>query len=420
MYLKPFSEIYFIVRRLELILKSRKIKFKPRAKSSLLKGKFKLKGKKIRVLFFSHNLSLEGASISLFELVNGLEKNTNINAKVISFKDGPLKQKYKKNKINVEILDNPIKKVFENERFEEEINNIAALIKFEEPDLVFVNTFVNYFVLIAAEKAGLPSILNPRESEDWKLLFKYLPYVLKVKALESLGLPQKYIFVSKNTLKKWNYLNKKNNFKLIRNKLDKRRFYKANKDNISEIRDNLNFCAKEHVFLSVGTLCQRKNQLLILKALLEVSKHKVSPIRVVFVGKSNSLYGFIMKLYSIKFLFNNSIIIKFINPTQNIANYYLASDTFLFTSKLESCPRVILESIFFKIPLIASRIPYVEEITKEYSEILFFKSNDILALSKQILKRVKTNYIKSKINFNNDSFENMVEDYRKVISEIFI
>ena len=378
------------------------------------------KKKNLKVLFFTHNLNNEGAQISLYELISGFKEFHDFDIELISFQEGPLMKKYAEQNINVYILKDLNKKFFSISSLNKQTNELAKRIKYYSPDIVYVNSLVNFFVLIASRKASVPSILNCREGRDYKSVFNYLSKKLSLKAISSIAFPERIIFVSKDSLDKWKLFNLENKFLIVKNQINNSRFSNCIAKTKKDYRKFLKYDQDEHIFLSVGTLSRNKNQLLLIKSFFKISKILKNPIRVIILGQSNNLYGLVLKLISFRFKYHKFIKIIFIDSKDNVGIYYRAADSLLFTSRSESCPRVILEAKFFDLNIISTDINSVKEITNEYKKIVFFKKDSYKDLSNKIItslnKKVKSNELKF---FKNDPYKDMVNQYYKIIVSIF-
>ena len=105
-----------------------------------------------KLLFVTHNLNHEGAPYSLYYIAKGLKELGN-QVKILSPLEGPLKEKYTKEKIDV-----LIEPIFWSEPHK-------AIKFFKEYDLIYLNTIVNFPLIETIEKSQTPMIWCIRESE---------------------------------------------------------------------------------------------------------------------------------------------------------------------------------------------------------------------------------------------------------------
>ena len=216
----------------------------------------------LKLLIFSHNLCYEGASISLKELVIGLTHRQFITSEVVAFEDGPLRAEYESHGIPVRVLPSAQHKVFTLKLLSMEVERLALTIQASGAGLVFVNTLLNFPAILAAERAGVPSIWNPRESEPWDSYFRFLPDPVAQRAIAAIGLPRKVVFVAHATRKVWKDFDVRGSFEVIHNGINLNRFpSRGDAAERAHCRKALGLKADSIAILCVGTLCDRKGQM---------------------------------------------------------------------------------------------------------------------------------------------------------------
>ena len=382
------------------------------------------RGESIKLLVFSHNLSHEGASISLKELVCGLKNNHNILPEVISCEDGPLRGDYESEGIAVSIVTNSLDCISTLKRLDHAIKSLAIRIQVSEPDLVFANTLLNFPAILAAENAGVPSIWNPRESEPWDSYFKFLSDPVAQKAIAAIGLPRKVVFVADATRAVWNEFEQVANFAVIHNSLNLNRFSGQNKANKVSERKAFGWSETETVFLCVGTVCERKGQADAIKALTKVAHSIRSPVRLVLVGDASRRYAINQINLAGQFKANGVVRVTFVESTTEIGRYYLAADVFMLCSRVESYPRVILEALAFGLPIISTPVYGVTEQIPNPQDALFYEPGDVETLGRHIMDM--TEYPQTRQHYEAcsrarysqmQSFNEMLQAYEHVIQE---
>ena len=214
----------------------------------------------INTLFFSHNLKMQGAQNSLYEMVIGLKNGGIVNPIVYSPSDGALRNAYEKNEVKVIIGDDKLQEPCSLEDFN---NNLSELInELETLKIQFIhsNTLRTFYGIEIARKMCIPCSWNPRESEPSGTYFDYLPEPIKQIALNCFNYPYKVIFVSNYTKKNWEHLNN-NNFTTIYNALNTERLI-INSVNWTreEARVSLGIKDDEIAIIAVGTISERKGQ----------------------------------------------------------------------------------------------------------------------------------------------------------------
>lgn len=378
-----------------------------------------------RVLVFSHNLEREGASISLMELFCGLKERHGILSEVVAFSDGPLRLEYEKHGIPVDVLPSVLNRIFTKKRLGQEVSRLAKRIRAFSPDVVFVNTLLNFPAVLAAEEAGVPSVWNPRESEPWDSYFRFLPDSVAQQAIAAIGLPRCVVFVAKSTRAVWKDFEQEVNFMVIHNALNLGRFVESTPTDKACVRRSLGWSADEVVFLCVGTLCERKGQLDALLALERIAGRLKANVRLVFVGDASGRYRQALRHAALRLQDNDRIRVSFETPTARIGDYYFAADAFLLCSRVESYPRVILEALAFGLPIVSTSVFGIAEQLPDASDALFYVPGDVAQLAEQMLGLVNSPMARrrlserAKARFDEmASFDQMLQAYEGVLRDI--
>src|SRR5262249_31018676 len=125
----------------------------------------------IRTLMFTPNLNREGAPYSQFELARALRDHGVIEPEVVSFRDGPLRDLYRGIGIPVHVGAPIFTEIQTLRRYQLVVARLGRFIRRRNADLVYANTLLNFPAIDAAERARVPSLWNPRESEPWETYF---------------------------------------------------------------------------------------------------------------------------------------------------------------------------------------------------------------------------------------------------------
>ncbi len=378
----------------------------------------------LKLLIFSHNLNFEGASISLAEMVCGLKDRHAIVPKVIAFEDGPLHSEYEAQGVSVEVMPRILHCLSTTEKLYREIASLSKQIQENGPDVVMVNTLLNFPAILAAEHAGIPSIWIPRESEPWRDFFRFLPAPIAQQAIAAIGLPRCVVFVAQSTQDVWSEFEQEANFMVIHNALNLKRFVQHVPSDKDLMRHSLGCSDDEIVFLCVGTLCERKGQQDALQALQAIVDRLKVSIRLIFVGDSSSTYGRSQKHFALRFQGNERVRICFESPTDNVGIYYLAADVFLLCSRIESYPRVILEALAFSLPILSTPVFGVVEQIPNPGDALFYRPGDVAQLGQLMLMMANSSSARKELSKRSKarfaqmaSFDQMLETYTGVLRE---
>lgn len=378
-----------------------------------------------KILVFSHNLDREGASISLKELACGLKSKLGISVEVIAFGDGPLRAEYQAEGIHVDVIPSLLPRISTIKRLNSEVGILAQRINDSSPDVVFVNTLLNFPAVLAAEVAGLPSVWNPRESEPWDSYFRFLPDPVAQQAIAAIGLPRRVVFVADATREVWKGFEGAASFSVIHNALNTVRFSTDIDANKALLRSQLGWSDDEIVFLSVGTLCERKGQMDLLQAMESVAGKLNSCVRVVFVGDGRRAYARALRVKARQLFSSVKIKVDFVESTTAVGLYYRAADVFVLSSRLESYPRVILEALAFGLPIISTPVFGVMEQIPNPTDARFYNPGDIPELADHVLSLANVSAIRhdlaqrSHARFSQmKSYDEMLESYAEIINEV--
>lgn len=379
----------------------------------------------IKVIVFSHNLCYEGASISLKELVLGLTHRQVITPEVVAFEDGPLRVEYESHEISVRILPGAQHKVFTLKLLSMEVEGLASIIQASGARLVFVNTLLNFPAILAAERVGVPSVWNPRESEPWESYFRFLPDPVAQRAIAAIGLPKKVVFVAKATRAVWRDFDVQGKFEVIHNGINLNRF--PNRNNVAErvrCRNVLGFQVNSIAILCVGTLCDRKGQMDLVEAFVSLPEAIAKRVRILLVGDDHDHYADAIKNRCRSLLSNVCGNIRFFPSTEAIADFYAAADLFVLSSRVESFPRVVLEAMAFGLPIITTPVFGVLEQVVEGENALFYPPGDSSLLAKQIEKLVGDEALRRRMSQSSlqrisqmTTFDEMVDAYASICRE---
>jgi O-antigen biosynthesis protein len=339
----------------------------------------------IKVIVFSHNLDFEGASISLSELVVGLFDQGAIVPEIVAFADGPLRSEYESRGIAVEVVPGILHKVSTLTRLNVEANRLASRIQKARAGLVLVNTLLNFPAVLAAERAGVPSIWSIRESEPWDRYFCFLPDPVAQRAIAAIGLPRKVVFAAHATRNVWKVFDKHHSFKVVHNGINLNRF--PLRHDVAErirCRKALGLKLDSIAIICVGTLCDRKNQRDLVEAFALLPDAIARRVQIFLVGDVRGIYADALKrrCHSLPSHYRDRI--RIVPPAESIASFYAAADLFVLSSKVESFPRVVLEAMAFGLPIITTPVFGVVEQVVEGENALFYQPGNSLMLAKQI------------------------------------
>jgi glycosyltransferase involved in cell wall biosynthesis len=337
----------------------------------------------------SHNLELEGAPNSQYELTIGLKRNGILDPIVFSPQDGPLRALYENSGINVSIIG-PILDPIQNFRnLDKNVNRFAVTLDRIRPDLLYANTLQTFWAIEASSRAGFPSIWNIRESEPPENYFEFLPAKHRPLAYGCFRHPWKIVFVANATMKNWECCTTADRTIAIHNGLDTERFMgRLSKISRTIARKTLGCEESDIVFLLVGTVSERKGQIDAIKAFYKLTSDARQSIKIFIVGdRPRDPYSARLHVELQQISSPDRDSIRLVQETADIHSYYRAADVALCTSRVESYPRVILEAMASGLPIITTPVFGIcEQVVEGVNGIFYEPGNDSqLAAAMQIL-----------------------------------
>lgn len=214
---------------------------------------------------------------------------------------------------------------------------IAKLLKEDRPDLIH-SAQLNIAAEFAARDLRIPHLMNiyPVDRETFNLNWmKIYPMYHSADSLlfskrwgEGLGIPSRCIRVA----------------------------YDKDTDNRKPI--NVQNYETTNI-VSIGVFCEYKNQLEMLKFILQCKRNKKN-VKMIFLGLNNNAYGEECREFVNKHGLEE--LVKFEGFVLNIEDYLQEADLFILASTVESYPGVIVESMANKVPIISTPVAGVPEL----------------------------------------------------------
>lgn len=382
----------------------------------------------VRALMYSHNLNLEGASNSMYELAVGLRDAGVVEPLVISPQDGPLRRAYEESGIHVRLTHSPAWGAYTEKLYEEQIHLVGDLCRDLGAEVVYANTMLTFVAIDAARRLGLPAIWNPRESESLRDYYSHVSAPIARRALSCFEYPYRVVFVAHATRRSWEVFNSQHNFTVVHNglKLDRLERQRAAWPR-AEARKALGVASSEVAVLLLGTVCERKGQLDLARALERLPGAVVERAKVFFVGDRPGHYS--RQLHTALATLPEGVRcrLEVVAETEETAKYYSASDIFVCTSRIESFPRVTLEAMAYGLPIVTTPAFGIVEQVREGVNALFYPPGDAAALADTLTKMIGDDALRCAFAKNSppmltrlNSFEEMVERYADIFREAYL
>lgn len=341
-----------------------------------------------RVLFGSHLLDRTGAALHLLELAVHLKRRGGLSPVVLAGCDGPLQQDYAEAGIEVHIDPTPfaghLRQVPDPQPA---IDQAAQWIAEQRIDAVFANTLDGFALVTAARAAGVASIWNIHESEPLEDYLADLPEPAAACLVQSFQSPYRVVFVAEATRAGYARWETSCNFTTIPNALDPAWLQAAGP------LERPSTCTepggeRDILILLLGTVCERKGQTDLLRALERLPISLWQRLRCRIVGDRTAFGPDVPNAYSAELHRLHAMLpdalrqrTEIIPETADALRHYRAADICVCTSRIESAPRVILEAMATGLPIITTPVFGIREQVQEGANAFFYDPGDIDGLT---------------------------------------
>lgn len=345
-------------------------------------------GRPLKVVFFTHNLNLEGAPGILMQVARGLKGRGRVVPVVVSSLDGPARRELEAAGIECRILrmrnsDDFLMPWAGKEELEGAVDKMVAFFDAAKPDVVVANVINSFLAVEAAWRLAIPSVWWIHESYNRPLMLKNLNSAALPMCEAAFATATQVLFVSEETAALYACYNASRNFSVIRNSLDKSFIEGAGKSvSRGEAKRKLSLDGSRKVILSVGTVCERKDQGTIVEALALLAGKRDDFICYLVGYKDFLPYGRFVK-GRIEGL-GVGAFVKLVAETRDVADYYAAADIFVFSSLNESYSLTILEAMAFGLPIVTTSCCGVSEQVRFGVNALPYDFQDAAQLAEQL------------------------------------
>jgi GT2 family glycosyltransferase/glycosyltransferase involved in cell wall biosynthesis len=378
-----------------------------------------------RALMCAFNLNWEGAPYSQFEMTAELKRRGVLDPIVYAPQDGPLRAAYERAGIAVHVAPHPLAGVATDDAYDEAVDAFAGWIRDQRVRVVYGNTLQTFYAIDAAHRIGVASVWNPRESEPWQDYYRQFPDAVAARALRCYEYPYRIVFVAHATAHGSAALDTRHNFTVVHNGLDRRRIASAAAGiDRDRTRRDLGAAPDDVVVLLLGTVCERKGQLDLARALAVLPDAVARRVRTFFVGDRPSAYSRSLAAALDALPAERRARVEVVPETEDVARHFIAADVFACTSRVESYPRVILEAMAYGLPIVTTPVFGIREQVREGVNGLFYEPGDVAALAVALERLAVDAQLRSRLASNAvpaldalTDFDEMVEHYARIFVE---
>ena len=340
-----------------------------------------------RILVVNHNLSLAGAPLIIFDYARHFALQGN-EVVTLSPEQGALSERYLDSNIPVKILKDVLPRANENAiEFRSRLQQISREIDITSFDLVVCNTLLSFWAVEMAILSHKPVVWHIHESATIR---DFLPLTSSVEKMtvEAFKGADRVVFQANATRRLFAKLDTGSNFTCIPGGVDVGRIEQfRTKHDKTELRKKHNLPLDETIISVIGTTCERKGQHIFLLAIKELEKvYRGERLTFLMVGGRPSAYLDMLSSQIERHGIKNARIIA---ETDDVYDYFAASDIFVCSSLEESFPRVILEAMAFRLPIVSTRVFGVPEMLADGWDAHLVESGSAKSLAAGILRHVE-------------------------------
>lgn len=341
----------------------------------------------LRVLLITHNLKLEGAPLFLLEYATYLVRHAGFSCRVLAAEDGPLRRNFEELGAPVALVDSrPLYAAKTPQEFTERLGALQANLELAAIDLVVCNTLLNFWGVHLAERAGKASLFYIHESSSIKRFFaKTLDESLHVLVQEAFARATRALFLCRATEAYYQDYERRGNFRIVPSwiKLGEIEAFCALHSRAA-LRAKHGYGPDEVIVANIGTVCERKGQHIFIRAVEHFNHHQADDRRYRFllVGGRPSAY-LEMLMADIRALGVTNIDV--IPETREVYDFFQLSDLFVCSSFEESFPRVVLEAMAFRTPIVSTDVHGIRDMLRNRAEAYLMPPGDA-ALTSQLMR----------------------------------
>jgi glycosyltransferase involved in cell wall biosynthesis len=334
-----------------------------------------------RVLLATHGLSLQGAPRFLLDLGRAFAA-AGTEMQVVSAEDGPLRSEFAALGARVTIVEaRDLMQADSRVAADRALASIVAGAGWSATDLVIANSFTTFWAVHAAKAASRPVLLYVHESTTPGAFYgqRVSPAVVAL-AEEAFALAGTISFTTAATRRYHLGYGRPERHCLTPGWIDVAALDRwLAGQNREALRRDFGLQPGELLVCNIGTVSDRKGQHTFVRAVdLLWRRHPelAARTRFVLLGGRDSPFD-TMLAESLAELGRPNVTVH--PETTDYLRYYLAADLFACSSYEESSPRVVLEAMACRTPIIASSVHGVPELVRADREALLLPAGDTVA-----------------------------------------
>lgn len=339
----------------------------------------------LHLLLITHNLNLEGAPLFLLEYATYMVKHAGFTVEVLAGMDGPLRSDYENLGAQITLVnEEPVFSSSDEEIFHSRINDIALTLDWEKIDLVVCNTLMSFWGIHLARSADKPSLFYIHESTS---IFRFFEEKLRLElhhlAHQAFTKTTRALFLCQATRDYYEDDNLHDNFRIVPSwiRLGDIETVRASQDR-STLRHKHGLADDETIIANIGTVCERKGQHTFLRAIEHFNQQNhPGKFHFLMVGAREGIYLDLLKRDLAQLELTN---VTLVPETDEVFDFFGACDQFVCTSFEESFPRVVMEAMAFRTPIVSTDVHGIAEMVGQRQQGYLVKPGDPGALSRMM------------------------------------
>jgi glycosyltransferase involved in cell wall biosynthesis len=262
-------------------------------------------------------------------------------------------------------------------------NQVKNFLNERKYDLCIINVIVLVWPALWIYREKIKSIIFIRETVT-PFYWRYFLY----KIMNIFG--KYFVAVSDSLVTNFQKVTKNNNISLVYSAIeDKLEYELKQQDFLDQISKEKFWNNSRKIFVCIGSLCDNKNQLLILKAavMLKFKKNITMPY-FLFIGEElDSSYTSILKKFTLCNYLDKHCFFLGEKDKNYIYNLLQFVNGMIISSKTEGLPLVLVEALRFKTPVITTSVGGIGDvITNKYNGIVIEENeNDLVKAIEMIM-----------------------------------
>lgn len=341
---------------------------------------------RLHVLLLTHNLNLEGAPLFLVEYAEYLAQAAGFSLEVVTAQDGPLRARYEELSAKITLIDrHRIYAAADPMEFAARIEEVRAQVDFSRVDLVVCNTLVCFWGVHLAHAAGKPSLFYIHESTSiFRFFEKALPLAMHPLVGAAFRLATRALFLCRATENYFKEFDGHGNFRRVPSwiQVDAIERFRAAHSR-SALRRKYGYAEDETIIANIGTVCERKGQHTFIRAVALLNRQIGAKLKLRFllVGGRAGVYLDLLREEIARLGIAN---IDIVMETHDAYDFFQLADMFVCTSFEESFPRVLLEAMAFRTPIVSTDVHGIPEMAGQRQDAYLVPPGDEIALARMI------------------------------------